>query len=178
MSGVDLSKDNRFIEVLKDPKFKKLPKWERKVKIDKRFQSMFKNDSFKVTYSVDKRGRKAPRTTVEDLKKYYDLSSDEESRATDQESDDAESAYDNESDRNEKALSSDTSNSQVPRSNKSDDEVRKKHITPVVRQKLKDMSVDYARGEGRLFSASSSDEIESEGISTEFVVSCSLNADV
>jgi len=38
----DVLGDSRFAHVFSDPRFKRIPKNERKVKIDKRFQAMFK----------------------------------------------------------------------------------------------------------------------------------------
>lgn len=74
----ELLNDKRFAYVARDPKFKRIPKAERKVKIDKRFQSMFKDKKFTVQYTIDKRGRPVNQTSSENLKKYYDLSSSEE----------------------------------------------------------------------------------------------------
>lgn len=72
-------KDKRFAHVAKDPRFRKMPKGERKVKIDERFKHMFKDKKFKMKYSVDKRGRPVNLTTNENLKKYYELSDRETS---------------------------------------------------------------------------------------------------
>ncbi|XP_052767146.1 ESF1 homolog isoform X2 [Mya arenaria] len=68
--------DKRFAHVAKDPRFRKVPLKERKVKIDQRFKHMFKDKTFKMKYSVDKRGRPVNLTTNENLKKYYELSDD------------------------------------------------------------------------------------------------------
>ncbi|XP_076662015.1 ESF1 homolog isoform X2 [Halictus rubicundus] len=78
-----LSSDARFAHIAKDPKFKRIPKAERKVKIDKRFQGMFKDKRFAVKYTIDKRGRPVSQTSSENLKKYYDLSSSEEEEDND-----------------------------------------------------------------------------------------------
>lgn len=77
--GDDILKDSRFAHLVDDPRYKYVPKSERKVKIDKRFQSMFKDKNFKVSYTIDKRGRPISKTSTEDLKKYYDLSTSSES---------------------------------------------------------------------------------------------------
>lgn len=74
----ELLKDARFAHIAKDPKFRHIPKAERKVKIDKRFQGMFKDKKFTVTYTTDKRGRPVNQSTRENLRKYYDLPSSEE----------------------------------------------------------------------------------------------------
>ncbi|XP_063333155.1 ESF1 homolog [Pelmatolapia mariae] len=73
--------DERFLRVQKDPRFWEMPERERKVKIDKRFQSMFHDERFKVKYMVDKRGRPINHTSAEDLKRFYKLSDSEEEEA-------------------------------------------------------------------------------------------------
>ncbi|XP_026215124.1 ESF1 homolog [Anabas testudineus] len=77
--------DERFLRVQKDPRFWEMPERERKVKIDKRFKSMFHDKRFKVTYTVDKRGRPINHTSTEDLKRFYKLSDSED----DEDEDDA-----------------------------------------------------------------------------------------
>lgn len=70
--------DERFLRVQKDPRFWEMPERERKIKIDKRFKAMFHDQRFKVTYTVDKRGRPINHTSTEDLKRFYKLSDSEE----------------------------------------------------------------------------------------------------
>lgn len=70
--------DERFLRVQKDPRFWEMPEKERKIKIDKRFQSMFHDKRFKVKYTVDKRGRPINHTSTEDLKRFYKLSDSED----------------------------------------------------------------------------------------------------
>ena len=81
----DIFKDERFAHLLSNPRFKKLPKKEGKVKIDERFKPMFENEKFNIQYNVDKYGRKVNKKSAENLKNYYDLdsneSSDEEEKA-------------------------------------------------------------------------------------------------
>ncbi|XP_065201552.1 ESF1 homolog [Planococcus citri] len=146
--------DDRFRTLLADPKYKDPRRNDRKIKIDKRFQSMFKSDSFKVKYSVDKRGRPESKSTSEDLKKFYDISSDEDRKAPT-----SEESSDELSSESEEASEIDQKANDFPKLFKDE---KKKAITSDIRDKLKDMKVDYARGEGRLFSESSSDESESE----------------
>ncbi|XP_067297028.1 ESF1 homolog [Pseudorasbora parva] len=74
-----VSGDDRFSKVKKDPRFWEMPNRERKVKIDKRFQSMFHDQRFKLKYTVDKRGRPVNHTSAEDLKRFYKLSDSEQS---------------------------------------------------------------------------------------------------
>ncbi|XP_051716800.1 ESF1 homolog [Ctenopharyngodon idella] len=74
-----VSGDDRFSKIKKDPRFWEMPNRERKVKIDKRFQSMFHDQRFKLKYTVDKRGRPINHTSSEDLKRFYKLSDSEQS---------------------------------------------------------------------------------------------------
>ncbi len=74
-----VSGDDRFTKVQKDPRFWEMPSREHKVKIDKRFKSMFHDERFKLTYTVDKRGRPVNQTSTEDLKRFYKLSDSEQS---------------------------------------------------------------------------------------------------
>lgn len=124
--------DQRFAHVESDPKFRRIPKSERKVKIDKRFKSMFKDKQFKVKYTVDKRGRPVNHTSTENLKRYYELDSDESSIELDLE------VGRSEPDRNDGSVSE------------------------KVKQKLQNLNIDYARGESTLFSESSSDDDEED----------------
>uniref|UniRef100_A0A8C2UZG0 ESF1 homolog n=1 Tax=Chinchilla lanigera TaxID=34839 RepID=A0A8C2UZG0_CHILA len=77
-------------DVSKDPRFWEMPEKDRKVKTDKRFRAMFHDRKFKLNYAVDKRGCPINHSTIEDLKRFYDLSdsdsdlSDEDSKALNQ----------------------------------------------------------------------------------------------
>lgn len=62
----------------RDPRFWEMPERDHKVKIDKRFKSMFSDERFKVKYTVDKRGRPSNHTSTEDLKRFYKVSDSEE----------------------------------------------------------------------------------------------------
>ncbi|XP_026059504.1 ESF1 homolog [Carassius auratus] len=75
----NVSGDDRFSKVQKDPRFWEMPSREHKVKIDKRFKSMFHDERFKLKYTVDKRGRPVSHTSTEDLKRFYKLSDSEQS---------------------------------------------------------------------------------------------------
>lgn len=66
--------DERFAVMSRDPRFKHIPKRERKVKIDRRFEAMFKDKNFKLKYSIDKRGRPVQQSTNENLKRFYEMS--------------------------------------------------------------------------------------------------------
>ncbi|MCJ8748132.1 hypothetical protein PDJAM_G00161660, partial [Pangasius djambal] len=80
-SKKELSTDERFARVKKDPRFWEMPDVEQKVRIDKRFQSMFHDERFKLKYTVDKRGRPVNHSSTEDLKRFYKLSDSEQSDA-------------------------------------------------------------------------------------------------
>ncbi|XP_041839249.1 ESF1 homolog isoform X2 [Melanotaenia boesemani] len=82
--------DERFLRVQKDPRFWEMPDRERKIKIDKRFQSMFHDKRFKVKYTVDKRGRPINHTSTEDLKRFYNLSDSEEEEEKEKEEEEKE----------------------------------------------------------------------------------------
>lgn len=135
-------KDPRFAHLVSDPRFRNIHKSTKTVKIDKRFKSMFDDDKFKVKYTVDKYGRRVNKTSTDDLEKYYDLSSDEEHEAEEQRKEEQEISKDG-GDFNEK--------------HESDEE-----ISTDIKLKLKDMSVDYARGELPILSDSSSDDESSD----------------
>lgn len=78
--------DDRFKHIATDPRFRGVPRSQRKIKIDNRFAGMFDDKRFKLKYVMDKRGRPIHSTTSEDLKKYYAVaSSDSESEAEDDE---------------------------------------------------------------------------------------------
>ncbi|XP_050537190.1 ESF1 homolog isoform X2 [Daktulosphaira vitifoliae] len=145
------SNDKRWTKIDKDPKFKKIPKSERKVKIDKRFQSIFKDKKFKVKYTIDKRGRPLHRSTTDDFKKFYHMS-DEEDNDQGVEDDN----YMKKNDFNESESSSDEVKNITDI--EEEDEKYSSKIDKKVRNRLKDITVDYARGDGIIMTDSSSDD--------------------
>jgi len=89
----EVLKDERFARIAKDKKFRSVGKKQRKVEIDQRFQSMFKDANFVSKCSVDKRGRPTTFSSKENFKKYYALKdSDEEESDSDAEEDSTEEA--------------------------------------------------------------------------------------
>lgn len=149
-------KDQRFAHLVSDPRFKHIHKSTKKVKIDKRFESMFKDDKFKLKFTVDKYGRRQSKskTGSEDLKKYYDLSSDDEDVEAEQQKEEEEIAKDDDSkDLSKNALL------------QCDDD-----IPLTLKDKLKDLSVDYARGHADLWSDDSSDDESSENEDDELFI--------
>lgn len=77
--------DPRFSKLFTDPKFRNVPKKERKVKIDNRFQSLFKDKKFVSKVSVDKRGRPGNFSTKENYEKFYQMDSDEDEDSSENE---------------------------------------------------------------------------------------------
>jgi hypothetical protein len=147
-------KDPRFAHLVGDPRFKGIPKAQRKVKVDQRFRSMFKDQQFKVKYAVDKYGRPSNKSSTDDLKKYYEASSSEDEDAQAEEKEALDASSDENTDGNNKLLV----DVQLPGE---------------IKKKLTNLEIDYARGEGNLLSDSSSDEEssgdESEELRTEHV---------
>uniref|UniRef100_A0A224YN84 Nucleolar pre rrna processing protein log n=1 Tax=Rhipicephalus zambeziensis TaxID=60191 RepID=A0A224YN84_9ACAR len=78
--GARRIEDDRFKHIATDPRFRGVPRSQRKVKIDNRFAAMFDDKRFKLKYVMDKRGRPIHSTTSEDLKKYYAVESSSESQ--------------------------------------------------------------------------------------------------
>ncbi|XP_070171062.1 ESF1 homolog [Polyergus mexicanus] len=232
----EMLKDARFAHIAKDPKFRRIPKAERKVKIDHRFKDMFKDKKFTVKYTIDKRGRPINQTTTENLRKYYDLSSSEDEDAstpsTNKEDDKTKEikkdtikkakskkmsmkkvepslvkdSLDEESENNQSDDNCITNNRDLlrikPKEKCSDDESNNKsldnnetesvqkgfseldfdeneeqlhirrgnesgRLTSEIKERLKDLSVNYARGEGVLLTDSSSEEELSEASDIE-----------
>lgn len=147
----DILKDSRFARYINDPRYRQIPKHERKVKIDKRFQSMFSDDKFKVKYTVDKRGRPVNETSTENLRKYYEI---EDSDKSVSDSDGDEEKTDQEEKANEtpgrfvRRLSADNEESEQPYKFKNDKLVRGK-LDFKTKERLLDLDIDYARGEGK-----------------------------
>lgn len=137
------SNDKRFSKIGVDPKFKRVPKAERKVKIDKRFQSIFNDKRFKVKYTIDKRGRPLHGSTSDDFKKFYHMS-DEDNDDIDSDQDSSNEVVDRDSDE------------QTFFEKEEDDKQIK--IGTKIKDRLKDSTVDYARGDGVLMTDSSSDD--------------------
>lgn len=77
--------DKRFTKLFTDPKYRNVPKKQRKVKIDDRFQSLFKDKKFVSKVSVDKRGRPGNFSTKENFEKFYHMDSDESEEEGDDE---------------------------------------------------------------------------------------------
>lgn len=145
-SSKDILNDPRFAHLVSDPRFKNIHKTTKSVKIDNRFKSMFEDDKFKVKYTTDKYGRRVNKSSTDDLEKYYHLS----------ESDEDEEA---EKLKEEEQLVKEAATTGIVEENdvlQSDEE-----ISGDVKAKLKDLTIDFARGEGALYSDGDSSDDES-----------------
>lgn len=89
--------DDRFKHIATDPRFRGVPRSQRKVKIDNRFASMFDDKRFKLKYVMDKRGRPIHSTTTEDLKKYYAVESSSDSENDDGTRDECPESFEDDS---------------------------------------------------------------------------------
>jgi len=132
--------DPRFSKLGKERKFLSVSKKHKKVKIDKRFQSLFSNDKFVSKCTVDKRGRPKNLSSKESYEKFYDLEESDTSEDSDEPSKDEEEKEDE-----------DNSTNNLP---SMEDPV----IDSDIKSKLLSSDIDYARGEADLYSDSSSEE--------------------
>ncbi|XP_055356375.1 ESF1 homolog [Paramacrobiotus metropolitanus] len=66
-------KDERFSRIATDPRFRGIPKEEKKVRIDPRFQTMFTDTRFNQKHTVDRRGRPVNFASSDNLEKFYQL---------------------------------------------------------------------------------------------------------
>ncbi|XP_011497113.1 PREDICTED: ESF1 homolog [Ceratosolen solmsi marchali] len=173
----NILKDKRFTCLFKDPKFRKIPKSEHKIKIDERFKLMFKDKKFAVKYTIDKRGRPVNQTSSENLKKYYNISSDDDSPVENLKSNVNKSVF---VEQKLKKSTSDIEANVIEESQENfltkdsietnlEKNEKKKHIKKNrkilqsnIDEKLQQLSVDYARGKGILLSNTSSDDESSD----------------
>ncbi|KAG0636475.1 hypothetical protein HOY80DRAFT_925687 [Tuber brumale] len=81
---VPVTTDERFISVHNDPRFALPRRKDAKLKIDKRFERMYKDRSFAEKASVDRYGRKIGKDAgKEEIKRYYHIS-DEDNESEEQ----------------------------------------------------------------------------------------------
>lgn len=137
----EISKDERFAQVLWHPKFKRMSKNEKKIHIDKRFESMLSGEKFKLEYTVDKRGRPIRKTQSEDLRRYYAMSDEEENDEEEENEKNEEANDESETLRKEKDKGKEEKTFDDSSESESDDEIR----------------IDLARGEGNILSSSDED---------------------
>ena len=140
--------DERFAKLATEKKFRSVGKKHKKVEIDKRFQSLFTNEKFSSKCSVDKRGRPKNLSAKESFEKFYRLeesdsdseNSDESSAGEEEDEHLQEEKFEEESGEGEEADKDDSG------------------IEQSIKSKLHSTEIDYARGEGILYSDSSSEE--------------------
>ncbi|XP_016948500.1 ESF1 homolog [Drosophila biarmipes] len=154
-------RDARFQHLLEDPRFRGVPKVQRKVKIDKRFKGMFTDDKFKVKYTVDKYGRPVNKTNAEDLRKFYELDENESESDSDgeeaaKEKPDSDSEAEQQERRAEELAIANLEKKQQKVDEDLDSDASEVPLS--LRERLTNPDIDYARGEGRLFTDSSSSE--------------------
>uniref|UniRef100_A0A2M4AHI2 Putative esf1 n=1 Tax=Anopheles triannulatus TaxID=58253 RepID=A0A2M4AHI2_9DIPT len=162
--------DSRFAHLVNDPRFRGLPKSEKKVKIDSRFKSMFQDERFQVKATVDKYGRPLRRADTDELKKFYELDEDEE---------EDEEELQREREREERAMEGrgkevdeeqEKSDGESDSSDDDDDddglqlteEEKRMVLSEKIKNRLKDLDVDYARGEAQLYSEDEEDDEDDE----------------
>uniref|UniRef100_A0A2A4JBV4 Uncharacterized protein n=1 Tax=Heliothis virescens TaxID=7102 RepID=A0A2A4JBV4_HELVI len=124
---------------------------------------MFKDEKFKVKYTVDKRGRPVNETSTENLRKYYEVES--EGSSSSDEGDEEKTENEKHDDSGDKSAPG-----RFVKRPQSDDEIDEKEPTFLndklvrgkldkkVKNRLLDLDIDYARGEGVILTDSSSDE--------------------
>ena len=111
-------------------------------------QGLFKQEKFVSKCSVDKRGRPKHLSAKEDYEKFYDLDSSEE----DDDDEEMEGKVAVKQSEDDSSDSEDDSDEEA-----SDDAAAPADLEAVIKAKLRDTAVDYARGEGVLYSSDSSD---------------------
>ena len=99
----ELKNDVRFIHITKNPRFRPISKKDKKLKIDRRFASMFNDPKLKLKYTVDKRGRSLIReqTIRHDRNQFYHLEQNDSSTSSDEELSKKQKLTINESDNDE-----------------------------------------------------------------------------
>ena len=163
--------DKRFAHIGKDPKFRPIPRKEKKVKVDSRFNAMFNDDRFKLKYSVDKRGRPVNFTSKEQLEKFYDLESESEEEEKDPEENEKLKKTPKQRKQAKSAVGSIrvTNIGDEEEDEASGPEGSDTELPTDVKSKIQDLSCNYLRGEVEFLTESSSDESESEEIEDEEV---------
>ncbi|CAG7830713.1 unnamed protein product [Allacma fusca] len=164
-------KDERFSQALKNPLYRRVPKKEKRVEIDKRFQSMFHDKKFKLKYHMDTRGRPIDTTSNENLKRLYNLPSEDESEdiGADEkkpEKGKIKSGRDKDVPENDSNESSESSDEEITDHFEDPDITKeaKAVLSKAEKKKLHCSEVDYTRGEGKFVSEdSSSDSSDTEG---------------
>ncbi|XP_058058661.1 ESF1 homolog [Anopheles bellator] len=159
-AGGKIWDDARFAHLVSDPRFRGIPKSQKKVQIDSRFKSMFKDERFNVKAKVDKYGRKLRPTETAELRKFYELEDD----ATDEEEQERERereqrAMEGRTDAREEESEAESDSSDELQLTK---EEKGTALSEKVKNRLRTFADDFRRGEGRLHSDDSSEDSSSD----------------
>ena len=160
--------DERFAKFSTDPKFRTVPKKQKKLKIDPRFEHMFTDKRFdNKKIGIDKRGRPKSYSSKESYEQFYRVrSSDEDSDSEDEKNATQFSAKNLKMkvDKLEKIkiskakLRKNTIGGKLKDNHSESEENDGNFNTNAQSEMLKNTRVDYARGKGTLMSESSSEE--------------------
>jgi hypothetical protein len=140
--------DQRFARFSSDPKFRTVPRKEKKVEIDERFGALFNKEDKRFAQSeisVDKRGRPKKNSQRDNYGKYYKINEQE----------DGSDEEDSDSDKDDEEMEE----------KRQEKKKAKRGLDANIKNKLHNPNVDYARGEGNLFSdddSSSGDDDSSD----------------
>uniref|UniRef100_A0A2M3Z723 Putative esf1 n=1 Tax=Anopheles braziliensis TaxID=58242 RepID=A0A2M3Z723_9DIPT len=159
--------DSRFAHLVNDPRFRGLPKSEKKVKIDSRFKSMFQDERFQVKATVDKYGRPVRKSDADELKKFYELDEEDEDeeelqREREREERAMEGRDKDEDEEQEKSEDDSDSSDDEDDGLQLTEEEKRMVLSEKIKNRLKDLDVDYARGEAQLYSDDEEDDDEDE----------------
>ncbi|KFB40256.1 AGAP003294-PA-like protein [Anopheles sinensis] len=156
--------DERFAHLINDPRYRGMPKSKKKVQIDSRFKAMFEDGRFNERATVDRYGRKLRRTQTDEMKKFYELeeSDDEEKAQRERELEERAMEGRMEEEEQEKDTSGSDSEAESTDGLELNEDEKKMDIPTKIKKRLKNLEIDYARGEGVLLTESSSDEDSDE----------------
>uniref|UniRef100_A0A2M4BE51 Putative esf1 n=1 Tax=Anopheles marajoara TaxID=58244 RepID=A0A2M4BE51_9DIPT len=159
--------DSRFAHLVNDPRFRGMPKSEKKVKIDSRFKSMFQDERFQVKATVDKYGRPVRKADTDELKKFYELDDEDEDeeelqREREREERAMEGRDEDEGEQQEKSDDESDSSEDEDDGLQLTEEEKRMVLSEKIKNRLKDLDVDYARGEAQLYSDDEEDDDDDE----------------
>jgi len=142
--------DPRFSRVFSDPRFLRPKKSKTKINIDKRFSQMLDNDDFSVVGKVDKYGRKI-KNSKSDIKRYYKIE-DKEEEADDES--ELENISDEENEEEEIEAVENITDNENKKLQKGKAKAEEEELES---ESESESEIDYARGEGVLYSSSEDD---------------------
>ncbi|XP_058119608.1 ESF1 homolog [Anopheles ziemanni] len=157
--------DERFAHLINDPRYRGMPKSKKKVQIDSRFKAMFEDGRFTERATVDRYGRKLRQTHSDEMKKFYELeeSDDEDEEKAQRERELEERAMEGRMKEEENEKDTSGSDSESTDDLELNEEEKNLDIPTKIKKRLKNLEIDYARGEGVLLTESSSDDDSDEG---------------